>query len=282
MILDMQKYLQLMRLNKPIGILLLLWPALWALWLANQGIPPLKLLVIFVVGTVLTRSAGCIINDICDRNFDQHVERTRTRPLASKQLSLTQAFILLFILAILAFILVLQLNFLTIVLSFFSAFIASIYPLMKRITHFPQVILGIAFSMSVPMAYSASLNHIPAHAYLLFSIAILWPIIYDTAYALTDRADDVKIGIKSTAIFWGNRSKIFIASLQVAFISGFSLLGWQEKLHVVFFVMLFLSALLFIYQQHLLKQDKPFAAFLNNQWVGALIFLGIFFSFSAR
>jgi 4-hydroxybenzoate polyprenyltransferase len=268
-------YLQLTRLNKPVGSVLLLWPTLWALWLANHGIPSIRLLIIFILGTFITRSAGCIINDIFDRDFDRHVERTRQRPLASGQLSLTAALILLVIFSGVSFILLLQLNKLSIIIGFIAALIAVCYPLMKRITNFPQIFLGIAFSMGVPMAFAASSNQLPYHCWLLFIIAVLWPIMYDTAYAITDLNDDITIGIKSTAVFFKERSALFIALLQIILILGFILLGIVENLKLSFYMAVTISALLFFYQQYLLKQNKPFAAFLNNQWLGCIIWLGI-------
>ncbi len=272
-------HLQLARLNKPIGSLLLLWPTLWALWLANRGVPSIKLLIIFTLGTFATRSAGCVINDIFDRKFDAHVERTKERPLASGQLSCTEGLILLTLLSFLSLILLLQLNILAIMIGIIAAIIAFSYPLMKRITHFPQIVLGIAFSMGVPMAFAASIHQLPSNCWLLFIIAVLWPIMYDTAYALTDLNDDLKIGIKSTAVFFQKNSTKFIGLLQILLILGFTLLGIQEKFKLSFYSAVAISAALFIYQQYLLKQKKFFAAFLNNQWVGFIIWLGMGASF---
>ena len=270
-----KSYLQLARLDKPVGILLLLWPTLWALWLAARGVPNVKLLLIFILGTVITRSAGCVINDIFDRRFDQHVARTKKRPLANSALSLTQAIFFLVLLALLGLFLLCQLNPLSIKLGFLAACIACIYPLMKRITYFPQVVLGIAFSMGVPMAFAACINALPARCWLLFGIAVLWPIAYDTAYALVDAKDDQNIGVKSTALFFKHHSALFIAVLQTIIIFGFILLGLLEQLSIIFYCAVFFSALLFFYQQHLLKTHRSFAAFLNNQWLGCIIWLGI-------
>jgi 4-hydroxybenzoate polyprenyltransferase len=272
-------YLKLMRFHRPVGILLLLWPTLWALWLANQGLPSAKLLTIFILGTIVTRAAGCIINDICDQDFDRHVQRTQDRPLTSGKISRKEAFSLLFFLSLFALILVLQLNFLSFLISIAAAIVASIYPLMKRITHFPQVVLGIAFSMGVPIAYAASLNHIPKQGWALFAVSILWPLMYDTAYAMTDAEDDKKIGIKSTALFFGSYNPIFIGILQLLFWLGLGYIGLQAKLPNAFFISLGISAVLLIYQQYLLHKRQPFKAFLNNQWLGLIIWIGCVLSF---
>ncbi|MCD6046363.1 MAG: ubiA [Gammaproteobacteria bacterium] len=272
-------YLKLMRFHRPVGILLLLWPTLWALWLANQGFPPIKLLIIFILGTVVTRAAGCIINDLCDQDFDRHVQRTQDRPLTSGKISRLEAFSLLLLLSLLALALALQLNLLSIFISILAAIVASIYPLMKRITHFPQVVLGVAFSMGVPMAYAASLNHIPTQAWELFAICILWPLMYDTAYAMTDAEDDKKIGIKSTALFFGSYNVLFIGILQGLFWLGLGFIGLQAKLPKAFFLSLGISGILLIYQQYLLRRGQPFKAFLNNQWLGLIIWIGCVLSF---
>ncbi len=271
-------YFQLIRFHRPIGTLLLLWPGLWALWLANGGIPSLKLLGIFLLGTFLTRSAGCLINDIWDRKFDIHVERTKTRPLATGQVSLRGALLFLGTLAILCLLLAFQLNFFGFLLCIVAGVIAAFYPLVKRISYFPQFVMGVAFAMPVLIAYAASLNSIPFNGWLLFFLTIIWALAYDTAYALTDLSDDLKIGVKSTAVFFQERSPIFIRLLQIIFCSGFFILGIMAHLKMVFFLMLLLSCFFFIYQNVLLRHNKPFQAFLNNQWVGFLLWLGIVFS----
>ncbi len=265
----------LLRLDKPVGILLLLWPCLWALWLANEGIPSFHLLWIFIAGTVITRSAGCVINDMWDKNFDRHVARTHHRPLTTHKISLLTAWIVLFILAFLALILALQLNALAFKLSMLAALIAAVYPFMKRITFFPQIVLGVAFSMSVLIAYAATLNQLPWHSWLLFGIGILWPLMYDTAYAIVDAPDDTKLGLKSTALFFSTHSRGFIAILQILLIIGFLSIGVLEKLQMPYFIAVGLTSIFFLYQQYLLKKDKPFFAFLNNQWVGFILWLGI-------
>ena len=195
-------YFQLMRLHRPVGILLLIWPGLWALWLANHGFPGFKLLFIFILGTIVTRSAGCVINDIWDRDFDRHVARTKARPLTAGDVSLKEAWIVLIICAFIALALALLLNVFSLILCVFAALISALYPLTKRFSHFPQLVLGVAFAMPVPIAYAASISEISSAGYALFILAIIWPLMYDTAYALTDLPDDLKIGIKSTAVFF--------------------------------------------------------------------------------
>jgi len=269
-------YIQLMRLHRPVGIILLLWPALWGLWLANQGLPPFNLLVIFILGVIITRTAGCVINDIADRHFDAHVERTSQRPLATRQISLTGALFCLGILALLALLLLLQLNRLSVILGIIAALLAGIYPYMKRYTYFPQCILGLAYSMSVPMAFAASNQVLSFKCWLLFIISVLWTIMYDTAYALTDYADDIKIGVKSTAVFFKQQSLNFIVALQVIFLVAWLLLAWMVKLKMIFLLSWLAGLLLFIYQVKLLKRNQPFAAFRNNQWLGLILWLGLF------
>jgi 4-hydroxybenzoate polyprenyltransferase len=273
-----KKYLLLMRLNKPIGILLLLWPTLWALWLSADGIPNYKVLGIFIAGVLLMRSAGCIINDFADRHFDLHVKRTATRPLATGAIKSRHALLLFFVLTLVAFGLVLLLNEYTILLAVVGAFLAVAYPFMKRFTHLPQVGLGCAFSWGVPMAFAAENNVIPFAAWVLFFTAILWPVIYDTMYAMTDKDDDIKIGVKSTAILFAGYDKIIIAVLQMVFLLGLVAVGFLFQLNRYYDVSLLIVAGFFVYQQRLIKdRDRQlcFQAFLNNHWVGLVIFLGI-------
>lgn len=275
-----KSYLQLMRFHKPIGILLLLWPTLWALWIASHGAPHIKNIFIFITGVILMRAAGCVINDIADRKFDLHVVRTASRPITVGEIATRSALILFFILCALAFTLVLFTNTLTILLSFFAVIIATIYPFMKRYTHFPQVVLGIAFSFSVPMAFAAETGYISFAAGLIMLITILWTIMYDTQYAMIDREDDLKIGIKSTAIFFGKYDRIMIGLFQTAVILLLCFLGWREKFSLIYFAAIFIAALLFMYQQILISKREPqkcLRAFLNNQWVGFIIFAGIIF-----
>lgn len=271
-------YFFLARLHKPIGILLLLWPTLWAIWLASDGEPEWGIVAIFVTGVVLMRSAGCIINDIADRKWDGQVARTRGRPLASQKLSVKEAFVFFGIVIALAFFLVLWLNRLTIVLAFLGLLFAIIYPYLKRITHLPQVGLGIAFSWGIPMAFAAVTEGVPAHAWLLFAAAVLWPIIYDTYYAMTDKADDLKIGIKSMAILLGDHVLLFIGLLQMVFILLMVWVGFSFFLGFYYYASLLIASFLFFYQEWLIKDKVPekcFKAFLNNNWVGLIIFLGI-------
>lgn len=276
--MNLPAYFRLLRLDKPIGIYLLLWPTLWALWLAKTGVPDSKLFVIFVSGVIIMRSAGCILNDIADRHLDVHVERTRKRPLACKEISLTGAIGMLLLLLLLAFGLVLLLNEKTLFLAAIAVCITAFYPFMKRVTHWPQLVLGIAFSMSIPMVFMATLNAIPIKAWFLFATSILWPLIYDTQYALADIADDRKIGIKSTAILFGQHVKIILAGLQLTFLLLLVSFGFIANLNCYYFGSLVCVGALFIYQGWLMRENDPakcFAAFLNHQWVGFIIFLGI-------
>lgn len=271
-------YLTLMRVHKPVGFLLLLWPTLWGLWLANNGRPPLALFSIFTTGTFLMRAAGCTINDIADRHIDPHVARTKNRPLASGLISTQEALLIALFLAGLAFILVLFCNTLTIQLSFIGALLATIYPFLKRITHLPQVGLGIAFAWGIPMAFAASQNTIPAKSWLLFATALIWPVIYDTFYAMADQLDDLKQGVKSTAILFGDHVQQITALLQTLFLLMLMIVGYVFALHAWYYCSLLPVFVLFLYQQWLLTQHDPakaFAAFLNNQWVGLAVFLGI-------
>lgn len=272
----------LMRLHKPIGILLLLWPTLWALWLAADGKPDYHIVILFILGVVIMRSAGCIINDIADRHVDGFVKRTQKRPLAANTMTSKTAFILFMILLICAFCIVLSFNAFTIKLAFIGAALAMIYPFLKRITHLPQVGLGFAFSWGIPMAFAAIQNTISWQAWVLFFTAILWPIIYDTMYAMTDRFDDIKVGIKSSAILFGEWDCLIIGFLQIGFIILLISVGYLFQLNWMYDASLFLVAGLFIYQQKLIRKRIPercFQAFLNNHWVGLSIFLGIVLSY---
>lgn len=271
-------YGQLLRLNKPIGTLLLLWPTLWALWLAGNGRPSFKNVIIFITGVFLMRSAGCAINDFADRKIDGFVKRTKERPLAAGRLLPYEALLLAASLALSAFCLVLLCNIFTILLSFGGVVLAACYPFLKRITHLPQLGLGIAFSWGIPMAFAAEQNHISFSAWFLFAAAVLWPIIYDSLYAMTDRLDDLKIGVKSTAILFGEADRLIIALLQIVFSFLLVVVGLLFHLHLVYYCALVGVGGLFCYQQWLIKDHLPeryFAAFINNQWIGLLIFLGI-------
>ena len=275
---NIKPYLLLMRLNKPIGIFLLLWPTLWALWLASAGHPDMTIVSIFILGVIFMRSAGCIINDIADRHVDQYVERTRLRPLATGEITVKSAFILFFLLLLCAFCLVLLLNPLTIGLAFVGALLAIIYPFLKRITHLPQFGLGLAFAWGVPMAYAALTHTTPVECWILFAAAAIWPVIYDTFYAMVDKKDDVTAGVKSTAILFGRHTALIIGLLQIIFILLLILLGRQYQLNIYYYLSLLITAFLFLYQQYLIKsgvRERYFQAFLNNNWVGMILFLGL-------
>lgn len=272
-------YVELTRFNRPIGSYLLLWPTFWALWIAADGIPDWQLLVIFTLGVFLTRSAGCVINDFADRDFDGHVKRTAQRPLATGRISSKEALMLFAALMLVAFALVLLTNPLTIMMSFGGLFLAALYPFMKRHTHLPQVVLGAAFGWSIPMAFTAVQNDIPTVAWLIYLAKLMWTIAYDTMYAMVDRDDDVKIGVKSTAILFGDLDKAIIGALQVLTLVILVLVGVQLSLSPVYYLGLAVAAVLFIYQQYLIRareRDPCFKAFLNNHYAGLAIFVGIF------
>lgn len=272
------QYVLLMRLHRPIGIYLLLWPTLWAVWIASAGQPNWLITIVFILGVILMRSAGCVINDYADRNIDTHVQRTKQRPIASGDVSTKEALILFIILCLIAFGLVLLLNPLTIQLSFVALLLAAIYPFMKRYTHLPQVFLGAAFGWAIPMAFAAELNTIPMIAWWLFITNVLWVIVYDTMYAMVDREDDLKIGVKSTAILFGQADKLIIASLQIVVLSLLVGLGLKLAFNWAYYLGLTAATLLAFYQQWLIKDREPslcFKAFLNNHWFGLVIFIGI-------
>ena len=267
-----------MRFHKPIGTLLLLWPTLWALWLASEGRPEPKILFIFVMGVVVMRAAGCIINDFADRNFDGHVKRTCKRPLATGDVSIKEACFLFLILIFCAFLLVLLLNNYAKLLAIAAVFISMLYPFMKRITNLPQVVLGIAYAWSIPMAFAATTNHIPVIAWVLFLAAALWPVAYDTMYAMGDRDDDLQIGLKSTAILFGQYDRVIIGVIQALVLGLLTIVFYVLNLQAVAYVGLVCSALLFSYQQRLLSTQNTmqyFRAFLNNNYVGLIIFVSI-------
>ncbi|USD65398.1 4-hydroxybenzoate octaprenyltransferase [Vibrio sp. SCSIO 43136] len=271
-------YCQLMRLDRPIGSLLLLWPTLWALLLAADGLPDWNVLLVFIAGVFLMRSAGCVINDYADRNFDGHVKRTQSRPLPSGLVSAQEALLLFVVLALLSFVLVLSMNALTIKLSFAGIALAFIYPFMKRFTHLPQLFLGLAFSWAIPMAWAAQADALPSEVWLLFVINALWTIAYDTQYAMVDRDDDLKIGIKSTAIMFGRFDKLIIGLLQLVVIAMLIGLGELLALGSVFYWAVLVAAGLFVYQQWLIRgreRDACFTAFLNNNYVGMVLTFGL-------
>ena len=271
-------YIHLMRLEKPIGILLLLWPTLSALWIAAEGIPDPLILVVFILGVIVMRSAGCVINDYADRHIDGNVTRTINRPLVMGVITERQALTTFFILAVLAFLLVLLLNTLTMLLSIVALFLAATYPFMKRYTSLPQVYLGMAFGWAIPMAFAAQLNTVPLVAWLLFVANILWSTIYDTFYAMADRDDDRLIGVKSTAILFGDDDKMITSILQMFFLLTMLLVGSQLALSWIYYVAILGVMALFLYQQYLISDREPercLQAFLNNNWVGAVLFFAL-------
>jgi 4-hydroxybenzoate polyprenyltransferase len=278
-------YFHLMRLHKPIGIYLVLWPTLWALWIAAEGIPSLTVLAVFVLGVVVMRSAGCVINDFADREIDGDVKRTKDRPLVTGLISAKQAMIFFIVLCALAFLLVLSMNMLTIYLSVGGLILAVIYPFMKRHTYLPQVFLGAAFAWAVPMAYAAETNSVPSIVWLIYMATLIWTVAYDTMYAMVDRDDDLKIGVKSTAILFGNSDRAIIAFLQVLVVLTLCIIGQQAKLGQYFYLGIVVSSVLFVYQQHLIRhrdRDACFKAFLNNNWVGLVLFCAIFLDYAVR
>lgn len=279
MIVDRAKqYWLLARFDKPIGILILLWPALWALWVASDGKPDLLVLFIICSGVVLMRAAGCVINDYADRDFDPHVERTSQRPVAAGKVSPKEALILFVALCLTAFILVLQLNLMTIMLSFVAAFLAGSYPFMKRYTNLPQAYLGIAFGFAVPMSFSAQTNAIPLVAWIMYLAVMLWALVYDTMYAMVDKEDDLKIGIKSTAILFGDKDREIMAGLQLIIITLLVVIGQMQQLGAFYYAGVVVAFSLSVYQQKLIfNRDKAlcFKAFLNSNYFGLVVFVGL-------
>lgn len=276
------QYFLLTRLHKPIGILLLLWPTLWALWIAADGVPRLGVLTVFVLGVILMRSAGCVINDYADRDVDPRVNRTKDRPIAAGKVSADEALLLFLALSFSAFLLVLTMNTFTILMSLGGVFLAAVYPFMKRYTHLPQVVLGMAFGWAVPMAFAAQTNSVPKIGWLIYVIAIIWAVIYDTMYAMADRLDDLKIGVKSTAILFGDADRVIIGILQVMMLFALYLLGGEAKLGFAYDISLVIAAGFMVYHQYLIRFRQPalcFKAFLNNNWVGLVIFVGIVLSY---
>jgi 4-hydroxybenzoate polyprenyltransferase len=276
-------YLKLMRFDRPIGTLLLLWPTWWALWLAAGGFPRWDLLLIFSAGVFLMRSAGCVINDYADRNFDGSVARTAQRPLATGVVAKKEALALFAVLCSSAFALVLFTNRATILLSFVAVALAALYPFMKRYTHLPQVVLGAAFGWGIPMAFAAHTGSVPTGAWLVFIANLLWTVVYDTFYAMVDRDDDLKIGIKSTAILFGDDDRLITGFLQGCVLFTLILIGTHFQLGYWYFVSLPFVAALFAYQQWLIRlrqRDACFQAFLDNNWVGLAVFAGIALHFS--
>ena len=271
-------FIQLTRMDKPIGIYLLLWPTLWALWVAAQGVPSLGNLLIFVLGVVLTRAAGCVINDFADRKVDGHVKRTEQRPMASGKISSKEALVFFALLMGVSFLLVLCTNAPTIWLSFGALALAATYPFMKRYTYYPQVVLGAAFSWGIPMAFTAETGSLPAAAWLLYIANLLWTVAYDTYYAMTDREDDLKIGVKSTAILFGDADRVIILSLQGLALGCLLLAGSHFELGGWFHLGLLAAAGCFVWEFWYTRDRDPqrcFKAFLHNHWAGLAIFVGI-------
>lgn len=271
-------YSRLMRLEKPIGIYLLLWPTLWALWIAADGVPHWHYILVFTLGTVVMRSAGCVINDFADRKIDGQVERTKTRPIPSGEVTGTEAIQLFFVLLGVAFLLVLTLDSQTVALSFIGVLLAASYPFMKRYTNFPQVVLGAAYSWSIPMAYMAVMADLPPDVWLIYFANVCWTVAYDTFYAMVDRNDDVKIGVKSTAIAFGDKDLLAIGMLQGLFLlfmyRAALYLNWHWPMAIAFLIVILL------FGQQLWscrKKDREscFKAFLNNHYVGLVIFIGL-------
>jgi 4-hydroxybenzoate polyprenyltransferase len=276
--LTLQPYVQLMRLDRPVGTLLLLWPTLAALWLAADGLPPWHLVLIFALGTFLMRSAGCVINDFADRDWDRHVERTAARPLTSGRLSERQAMLLFAGLSLAAALLLLFLNPLARWLALGGFAIAVLYPFLKRWTYLPQVGLGAAFSWGLIMAYASVQGRVPSEAWLLFLASLLWIVAYDTLYAMVDREDDLQVGIKSTAILFGSADRLIVGVLQLSATITLLLLGQRLGLGGFYYLGILSCLVLFAYQQYLIRQRKPdacFKAFLNNVWVGFSLFAGV-------
>jgi len=280
--LRLREYALLMRLHRPIGSLLLLWPTLWALWVAAQGRPDPRVLAVFVLGVLLMRSAGCVMNDYADREFDPHVERTRDRPLAAGRVSPKEALVLFVVLCLIAFALVLTMNWLTVMLSFAGAYLAATYPFIKRFTSLPQFYLGAAFGWSIPMAFAAQTGGVPTLAWILFVANIFWSVAYDTAYAMVDREDDLKVGVKSTAILFGAYDRLMVGLSHAMTLGLLAFTGFIAGLGMLYYAGLAVAAGFAMYQQYLIRDrtsDGCFRAFLNNNWFGAAVFAGLLMNY---
>lgn len=277
-----QAYSRLMRIDKPIGALLLLWPTYWALWIAAKGFPDWHILIVFTIGVFSMRAAGCVINDFADRKIDGSVERTKNRPLPSGAVTEKESKILFIVLVLLSFALVLTLNTMTIWLSVAGLALAWFYPFVKRFSNLPQLILGMAFGWSIPMGFAAVSESLPLVCWLLFLVNIVWSVVYDTQYAMVDRNDDMKIGVKSTAILFGRYDKIIIGILQLVMLALLVGIGILLNLKGIYYWSLLLVTALFIYQQKLIAERERapcFQAFMNNNYVGFVLFAGILFSY---
>jgi 4-hydroxybenzoate polyprenyltransferase len=277
--LRLQDYALLLRLNRPVGTLLLLWPTYWALWLAADGMPSLSNLIVFTLGVYFMRAAGCAINDFADREWDRHVERTKDRPLTTGRIQPWEAVALFAGLGLVSFLMVLLFtNTLTLYLAFGGALLAFIYPFMKRYTHLPQVFLGAAFGWSIPMAWAAETGGLSQVTWLLFTANVLWSVVYDTFYAMVDREDDLNVGIKSTAVLFGDADRLILGILQATIIAILLLVGQQAELGTFYYLGLLTMACLFIYHQFLARErDRAgcFKAFLHNNWAGFALFVGL-------
>jgi 4-hydroxybenzoate polyprenyltransferase len=274
----LREYALLMRLNRPIGIWLLLWPTLWALWVAGEGRPDPQVFIVFVAGVVLMRSAGCVMNDFADRRIDPHVERTRERPLARGAVSPIEALLLAAVLGAAAFGLVLTMNRLTVLLALAGAVLTITYPFLKRVTHLPQVWLGASFGWSVPMAFAAQTGTVPALAWLMFLSVVAWAVVYDTMYAMVDRDDDLRLGVRSTAILFGAADRSILGALQGLLLVLLWIIGWQAGLGGWYVAGLGVAAGLSLWQQYLIRERLPadcFRAFLNNHYYGMAVYAGI-------
>ncbi|MEM6809474.1 MAG: 4-hydroxybenzoate octaprenyltransferase [Pseudomonadota bacterium] len=271
-------YGRLMRLDRPVGIWLLMWPMLWALWIAGEGRPAPDILIVFLAGCVVTRSAGCVINDIADRKFDPQVTRTRSRPLVSGEIGVVEAFMVFVGLGFIAIGLVATLNPLTQVLAAGAVVLMVVYPFMKRVLSVPQLILGAAFAMAIPMAFAAQTGSIDPIAWFVFAITVLWAVIYDTMYAMCDRPDDLEAGIRSTAILFGDADRFIIGIMQIMLLLAFVVLGDRITATPWYYGALLAVAGFMAYQQYLIRDREPkacFAAFLNNRHVGTAVFIGL-------
>jgi len=278
-----QAYIALTRINRPVGIYLVLWPALWALWLSSEGVPSLSVLIVFIFGAILMRSAGCVINDYADRNFDAHVQRTCQRPLATGAITSKEALGFFSLLCLMAFGLVLTLNSLTVWLSFVAVFLAILYPFMKRYTYWPQAFLGAAFAWAVPMAFAAVLNEVPWSVWLIFTVTLVWSLIYDTAYAIGDMKDDLKIGVKSTAILFAKHLVKWIALFQLIMLGLLLWIGQVFELGFSYYLSLLVVTIWFGYDLKRLatqSAEMAFKVFLQNHWIGLIILLGIMLDYA--
>jgi 4-hydroxybenzoate polyprenyltransferase len=281
----LREYALLMRLDKPIGFFLLMWPTLWALLIAGEGQPDAQVVLVFVLGILLMRSAGCVINDYADAEIDRHVTRTQNRPLAAGRVSKGEAIVLFVLLCLMALGLVLLLNTLTIMMSVVGALLAVTYPFMKRITYLPQVYLGAAFGWAVPMAFAAQTGSVPPIAWLMFTTTVLWATAYDTMYAMVDRGDDLALGVKSTAILFGDSDRQIIGIIQLMVLVCLLMIGLQAGLGWIYYAGVGTAAGLAVYQQGLIRyreREECFRAFLNNNWFGASVFAGMLLDYIFR